>query len=90
MEQVFRDYIEIETVKQMAVALLGSEKKELKEITKFSIPGKGQPVPAGVYPFSPGRYSLLTPDGLVEIKEGDYILQTKDGTFYFIRLETVE
>jgi len=82
--------VELETIKSMAVILLGSEKKQLKNLTKFSIPDGGSPIPAGVYPFSPGRYSLLTPDGLVEIKEGDYILQTLDNCFYFIRLEKTE
>lgn len=90
MEQVFRDNIEIETIKQMAVVLLKGEKKELKDIRKFSLPNRLEPVPGGVYPFSPGRYSLLTPDGLVEIKEGDWILQTTDNQFYYIRLEITE
>jgi hypothetical protein len=90
MEQMFREAIEGEAVRRMAAALLESEKKELKEITKFSLPDRHMPVPAGVYPFSPGRYSLLTPDGLVEIRAGDYILETLDHTFYYIRLEITE
>lgn len=80
--------IELETVKQMAIALLGSVKKELKEVIKFSIVDGLSPVPGGVYPSNfPGCYNLLTPDGLVEIFEGDFILQTLDNQFYFIRLE---
>lgn len=89
MEQQLRETIELATLKEMAVALLGSEKKELKEITKFHIDGVTA-MPKGVFGTIPGRYALTTPDGMVEVKEGDYILQTTDNQFYFIRMEIVE
>lgn len=85
-----RQSIEQEAVEKMAKVLLDSEKKELKKVSKFSIPDGVSPIPAGVYPYSPGRYALLTPDGLAEIFEGDYILQTKDNQFYYIRMEKIE
>jgi len=79
--------IELEAIKKLAIIILESEGKEIKNVSKFSIPDGGFPVPAGVYPYSPGRYSLLTPDGLVEIFEDDYIIQSMDNCFYYIRFE---
>lgn len=90
MEKMLQDAIEIEAIKNMAIALLGSEKKELKNLTKFSIGERLSLIPGGVYPYSPGHYALLTPDGLVEIIDGDYIVQTLDNQFYYIRLEKTE
>lgn len=91
MEHLFRETIEIATVKEMAKVLLGSEGKELGSIAQLLLDGVSA-IPEGVFSFNgyPGRYAIYTPDGLVEVKHKDYILQTTAGQFYFIRLETVE
>jgi len=81
--------IELNAVKTMATILLGSEKKELKNITRFYIDDQAS-LPKGVSKTEFGRYTMMTPDGLAEVKEGDYILETKDDCFYYIRLEKIE
>ncbi len=90
MEQMLRDTIEIESIKQVAITLLRSEGKELKEIKKFHVPNGLPPYPDGIYSISPGKYSLLTSDGLVDLEEGDYIIQTLYDEFYYIRLKVTE
>ncbi len=90
MEQTLQDTIEVDAVRQVAVLLLRSEGKELKDIKKFHKPNGLPPYPDGIYSISPGKYSLLTSDGLVDLEEGDYIIQTLYDEFCYLRLRVDE
>lgn len=91
MQQIFEEAIYLETIKQTAIYLLNREKKELKNIVKF-VPDGISPLPNGVISFGDNTdaYVLRTPDGLVEIKPNDFVLETTDGLFYYFRLEIAE
>lgn len=89
MEQAMREVAQLSAIREMAKGFLATVGKELKNISQFCPDGTVS-MPAGVYPHAKGRYALLTPDGLVEVRKGDYILQTMDNQFYYIRLEIVE
>lgn len=73
-------------------AALKSEGKEFMQARQFF---KDQvPWPEGVYqePVGEKRFFIDTPDGVVELQEGDWIVAATEGEKYYVRIrnETVE
>lgn len=84
MERQFEDAIERQTAQHLAKSLLASEKKELKKLTRFNMPVVN--VPDGVHIL----YAIKTPDGPAALQDGDYVLQTLDNSFYYLRINKEE
>lgn len=83
------------SAEEIIKTLLNSEGKEVKQAKQFFI--DQFPWPEGVratpaWQDGPVVYFILTPDGVVLIQSGDWVVQTTEDENYYVRIqnETVE